>query len=140
MAAYWKSPLKIAWWPNDDINKYIQTEWDDLDYAVRSTYLSCYFLGLLTMRNLLPYQREDDEYMSQQYISAISLLYAIRKPDDNLHMDWGDKYQLIFVDGLGTASSSPSGNGFRFITIKGGEKVNISFILPFTCRMIDGSV
>ena len=97
-------------------------------------------LGLLTMRNLLSYQREDDEYISQQYISAISLLYAIRKPDHNLHMAWGDKYQPIFVDRLGTASSSPSGNGFRFITINGGEKVNISFILPFTCMMIDGSV
>ena len=33
MAAYWKSTLEIDWWPNDDINKYIQTEWDDLDYA-----------------------------------------------------------------------------------------------------------
>ena len=30
IAAYWKSALEIARWPND---KYIQTEWDDLDYA-----------------------------------------------------------------------------------------------------------
>ena len=37
-----------------------------------SINLPLVLLRLLTMRNLLPYQSEDDEYISQQYILAIS--------------------------------------------------------------------
>jgi hypothetical protein len=102
MAAYWKSPWEISWWPNDDIQKYIQTEWDELEYARAVLYgrLTSCALGISVDQEFdyeffLPYQREDDEYMSQQYISAISLLYAVRKPDHDLHAA-GSKYRLIF--------------------------------------------
>ena len=101
MAAYWKSQLEIVWWPNADINMYIQTEWDDLDYARAALFgqLTSCAIGIVNNDNFeffLPYQHEDDESMSRQYISAISLLYAVRKPDHNLLVAQGDNYRLIF--------------------------------------------
>ena len=104
MAAYWKSPQEIAcnyWWPNDDIRKYIQTEWDDLEYARAALFgqLTSCAVGIVDdeeFQFFLSYQREDYEYMSQQYISAISLLYAVRKPNHNLDVAQGDKYRLVF--------------------------------------------
>ena len=100
MAAYWKSTWEIAWWPNDDIQKYIETEWDGLEYARAALFgqLTSCAVGIVNDQEFeffLSYQREDDEYMSHQYISAISLLYAVRKPDHNLHAADG-KYRLIF--------------------------------------------
>ena len=74
IAAYWKSTLEIFWWPNDDIDKYSRLSGMTSTTLGRhcSVNLPLVLLGLFTMRNLLPYQREDDEYISQQYISRIS--------------------------------------------------------------------
>ena len=108
MTAYWKSPWECvylgvaAWcqWPDYDIQNYVQTEWESLEHARATLYglLTTCAIGNLNDEEfefVLPYQCGDDEYMSEQYISAISLLYAVRKPDHDLHAA-GSKYRLIF--------------------------------------------
>ena len=105
MASYWRSPwecvyLGIAnWWPDYDVQDYVQ-EWDSTEYARAMLY------GLLTtcaignlyegeFEFLLPHLHcEDEEYEVHKYMSVISLLYAVRKPDYDLQHN--PNYQLKF--------------------------------------------
>ena len=105
MAVYWKSSweneyLGIAdWWPDYDVQNYFQAEWDNTNYARSMLYglLTTCAIGKLRDDNFeFPFSHEngDEEYEARKYMSAISLLYTVRKPDH--HNLRTDSYQLKF--------------------------------------------
>jgi hypothetical protein len=82
--------LETDWWLDDDVQNYIQTEWDSLEYSRAALYSHLIFCAIRIIKDeefefFLPHPSGDDEHMSQQDISAISLLYSVRKPNHNLH-------------------------------------------------------
>ena len=88
MAAYWKSPWENEYfgvanvWPDYDLLQYVQ-EWDSTEYARAMLY------GLLTTCAIGNLNDESFEFLlphcghSGKYVSAISLLYTVRKPEHN---------------------------------------------------------
>ena len=90
-----------AWWPDFDVQNYVQAEWDSTEYGRATLYglLTTCAIGNLNDEEfefVLPHQCGDEAYFSRQYVPAIPLLYAVRKPDRVHFLHTPSRYQLKF--------------------------------------------